>query len=75
MTKATDEDAMRYHSDFVAGDNFFGGQRVFWSTWGLQESKTGAYGDPTVATAETGRDMMEAMVENTAAFAREFMSA
>lgn len=75
MSEATDEDIMRYHSPFIAGDNFAGGQKVFWSTWGLQQSKTGAYGDPTVATAETGREMMEAMVTNTAAFAREFMSA
>lgn len=75
MSEATDEDVMRYHSPFIAGDNFAGGQKVFWSTWGLQKSKTGAYGDPTVATAETGREIMEAMVANGAAFAKEFMSA
>jgi creatinine amidohydrolase len=74
MSEATDRDAMQYHSEFVAGDNFSGGQKVFWSTWGLQKSETGAYGDPTVATAETGREMIKAMVEKTAAFAREFMS-
>jgi len=75
LSEATDEDIMRYHSPFVAGDNFAGGQKVFWSTWGLQQSKTGVYGDPTVATEETGREMMEEMVQNTAAFAKEFMSA
>lgn len=74
MDQATDEDIMRYHSDFIAGDNFTGGQKVFWSTWGLQKSKTGIYGDPTVATAETGRQLVEAMVTNGVAFAREFMS-
>lgn len=74
MDQVTDEDIMRYHSDFIAGDNFVGGQKVFWSTWGLQKSKTGIYGDPTVATAETGRQLVEAMVVNGVAFAREFMS-
>jgi creatinine amidohydrolase len=74
MDQAIDEDIMRYHSDFIAGDNFVGGQKVFWSTWGLQKSKTGIYGDPTVATAETGRQLLEAMVANGVAFAREFMS-
>jgi len=35
MSKATDVDIMRYHSDFVAGDNFMGKQKVTWSTWYL----------------------------------------
>lgn len=74
MSKATDEDIMRYHSDFVAGDNFLGRQRVTWSTWYLQESKTGVYGDPTVASAETGRIIMDAAVANGARFLREFVS-
>jgi creatinine amidohydrolase len=74
MSQATDEDVMRYHSEFIAGDNFEGGQKVFWSTWGLQQSESGIYGDPTVATAETGREVMEAIVANGVAFAKEFMS-
>lgn len=74
MEQATDEDVMRYHSDFIAGDNFLGGQKVFWSTWGLQRSETGLYGDPTVATVETGQAIMEAIVINGVAFAKEFMS-
>ena len=72
MSRATDEDVMRYHSEFVAGDNFCGQSLVFWSTWGLQRSKTGAYGDPTVASAETGRVIMEAIVERYRCFLREF---
>lgn len=72
MAQATAEDIMLYHSDFVAGDNFVAGQKVFWSTWGLQETKTGIYGDPSVATAETGREIMEAIVANGVAFAKEF---
>ncbi len=72
MSRATDVDTMRYHSDFVAGDNFMGRQRVVWSTWYLQASKTGVYGDPTPATADTGRIIMDAATANGAAFLREF---
>jgi creatinine amidohydrolase len=72
MSLATDVDAMRYHSDFVAGDSFTGSQKVVWSTWYLQESETGVYGDPTVACAETGRVIMDAVVAEGARFLREF---
>lgn len=33
------------------------------STWGLQETKTGLYGDPTYASEETGRICAEAAIE------------
>lgn len=72
MSKASNEDIMCYHSDFVAGDNFTGRQRVVWSTWYLQESKTGTYGDPTQASAETGKVIMDAAVSNGSAFLKEF---
>jgi creatinine amidohydrolase len=75
MEKATDEDTMRYHSEFIAGDNFMGSQQVSWSTWDIQPSKTGLYGTPTVATAETGRVIMDAAVENGARFLKEYWSA
>jgi len=74
MSRATDEDTMRYHSDFVAGDNFLGRQRVTWSTWYLQPSESGTYGMPGVATAETGRTIMGAAVANGARFLREYWS-
>jgi creatinine amidohydrolase len=74
MSKATDVDTMNYHSEFVAGDNFRGRQRVTWSTWYLQKSKTGVYGTPTVATAETGKVILDAAVSNGARFLREFWS-
>ena len=74
MSKASDVDLMRYHSDFVAGDNFLGKQRVTWSTWFLQESKTGVYGAPKCATAETGKIVLDAAVKNGAAFLKEFWS-
>jgi creatinine amidohydrolase len=72
MSKATDMDIMRYHSEFVAGDGFSGRQRVVWSTWYLQSSTTGAYGDPTVATAETGKLILDAATANGTRFLREF---
>lgn len=74
MSKADDRDVMRYHSEFVAGDSFTGGQKVVWSTWYLQESINGVYGDPTVATAETGRAVLEAAVANGARFLKEYWS-
>jgi len=72
MSRATSVDTMRYHSEFVAGDNFMGRQRVTWSTWYLQESQTGCYGDPTVATAETGKVIMDAAVSTGVRFLKEF---
>lgn len=64
MSKATDKDIARYNSEFVAGDGFTGKQQMVWSTWYIQSSESGIYGDPTVATAETGREIMNAAVEN-----------
>lgn len=72
MSKATDVDTMRYHSDFIAGDNFSGRQRVTWSTWYVQASTTGTYGTPTVATAEMGKAMLEAATANGARFLKEY---
>lgn len=72
MSKARDVDTMRYRTEFVAGDNFLGRQRVHWSTWYLQPSGTGVYGTPTVATAETGKVIMDAAVANGARFLEEY---
>jgi creatinine amidohydrolase len=72
MTRATNEDMMRYRSAFCPGDGFAGSRKAFWSTWGLQRSRTGIYGDPTVASADTGKRVFEAAVEQCAAFFREF---
>jgi len=33
------------------------------STWGLQETKTGLFGDPTHASAETGKACLDAAVQ------------
>ena len=72
MDLATAEDLFRYHSDNIPGDGFSGSKRAFWSTWAIQPTKTGIYGDPTCATAETGKVIFESMVENVAGFLREY---
>jgi creatinine amidohydrolase len=75
MSKATDDDMIRYHSEFVAGDGTLGKQQVTWSTWYLQDSKSGTYGCPTVSSAETGKIIMDAATENGARFLREYWTA
>ncbi|KPJ89094.1 MAG: hypothetical protein AMS17_03295 [Spirochaetes bacterium DG_61] len=72
MDEATDVDHMKYHSEFIAGDNFSGEQKVTWSTWKLQRSQTGIFGDPTKASAETGKVCVEEIVNNYKKFLREF---
>ena len=68
----TNVDTLKHHSPFVAGDATLGRQRVVWSTFGIQETKYGACGDPTVATAETGRIITEAFRRNAADYMREY---
>ncbi|MCC6730050.1 MAG: creatininase family protein [Chthonomonadales bacterium] len=68
----TDADHVHYHSEFIAGDNFVGSSKVFWSTWYVHRSQTGLLGDPTPATAEAGRVLIEACVERLARFADEY---
>jgi creatinine amidohydrolase len=61
-----------YESENVPGDGFSGSKRAFWSTWAIQPTRSGVYGDPTVASAETGRLIFESMVANVAGFLREY---
>ena len=56
-------DAVKVCNEWVAGDMLGGSGQASWSTWALQISDSGAYGDPSVATAETGRDTFEAILE------------
>lgn len=72
MTQATDEDIFTFESLFFPKDGFSGGKLAFWSTWGIQPSRTGIYGDPTVASAEFGETVFRAMVDKLIAFAREY---
>jgi len=73
LSLASDEDRLRIDSRFVPADGRNpGNPGVWWSTWALQKSKHGVYGDPTVATAETGRRFHEMMVARLLEFAKEF---
>jgi creatinine amidohydrolase len=78
MDLATDEDIVRYRSRFFPGDIYsdipdrVGG--IYWSTWGVVSSRTGVYGDPTAATAETGEALFNGILGNYRAFIREFCS-
>ena len=73
MDKTTQQDVMRHHSDFYRGDMFGPGRSVL-STWYVQESSTGIYGDPTVATRETGRLLMEGIVGEYVKLIREYVA-
>jgi creatinine amidohydrolase len=76
MERATNEDVVAYQTRFFPGDIYSNiPDRVsglFWSTWGVVQSKTGVYGDPTVATAETGEALFDEIVATHVAFLREF---
>lgn len=76
MERATNEDIVTYQNRFFPGDvysdieNKLGG--IYWSTWGVVESKSGVYGDPTVATAETGKALFAEIVNNYLDFIGEY---
>jgi creatinine amidohydrolase len=72
MAKAPADARFTYESENVPGDGFSGSKRAFWSTWAIQPTESGIYGDPTVASAETGRLIFESMVANVAGFLREY---
>ena len=58
-----DRDHVKVCDEWVAGDFVNGSGKVSWSTWALQLSQTGIYGDASVASVETGRIIMDAIVE------------
>jgi len=72
MSLAHDRDMFRYASPNFPGDGFAGSKQAFWSTWGIQRSETGIYGDPTQATAEFGRVVFEEAVRGLEGFCREY---
>jgi len=63
--KLTRVDVLKIKSEFYPG-------KVFISTWGRQKSKTGIYGDPTVATKETGRKIFETIIDAYVSFLKEY---
>lgn len=68
LSRVDDRDIVRTCNEWVAGDMVNGSGKVSWSTWALQESETGVYGDPSCATRETGAACMEAIVSEYARF-------
>jgi len=73
MSRASARDRLKYHSRFLPGDAFPPTTGLAYvSTWGIQRSETGAYGDPTTATPETGAAIFEETAAELAAFLREY---
>jgi len=72
MDKAPADARFTYASENIPGDGFSGPKRAFWSTWAIQPTTSGVYGDPTCASAETGRLIFESLVANVAGFLREY---
>ena len=70
--KFTDVDKLQHYSKFIAGDACYGGQKVVWSTFGIQQPKYGGCGDPTGATAETGRIITQAVRKNAKEWLMEY---
>lgn len=66
--KFTAVDVLKEKSQFYAG-------KVFISTWGRQKSKTGIFGDPTVAAKETGRKIFKVILDAYAGFLKEYYNA
>lgn len=75
LTGVDDRDIVKTCNEWVGGDMVGGSGKVSWSTWALQDSETGTYGDPSCASPETGRVCMEAIVEEYCRFLRYFRQA
>jgi creatinine amidohydrolase len=78
LERVKDIDIVDYHSRFFPGDlyvkipNSVSG--IYWSSWGVVKSKSGILGDPTVATAETGEALFNAIIQNHLEFIEEYYS-
>ena len=72
ISKTDDRDNVKMVNEWVAGDMLNGSGKVSWSTWAVQISQTGTYGDPSCASAETGRLAFEAIIEEYGRFLRYF---
>jgi creatinine amidohydrolase len=74
LAKTNADDFLHDTSEFCSNDMLAGSGKVFWSTWARQKSRVGIYGDPTVASAETGRQTFEAIINEMVQFCTEFHS-
>ena len=73
MSKAPDE-SCKYRSKFVHGDLFPDQDvlKIYWSTFAVQNTKSGILGDATAATAETGEKIIETILSNYEELAYEY---
>ena len=71
MKKATNVDKMNYKSEFYEADGM-GKKMVFISLWGIHKSKSGCFGDPTVSSAETGKEIFNSAVDTYVKFCKEY---
>ena len=67
MKAAVADDVLTFTSPYPSS-------HAFVSTWTLQKSRSGCYGNPTVATADFGKRLFEKMVEETTRFIRYYHS-
>jgi creatinine amidohydrolase len=75
MAKARDVDRVQYHSPYFPGDMFARRKAsVYWSAWAVNKPVMGMHGDPTAATAETGEQFAEAILNNYEEFLAEYYS-
>jgi len=58
-----DRDTVNVCNEWVSGDMINGRGCVNWSTWALQLSETGVYGDASCSTPETGKATFDAIIE------------
>jgi creatinine amidohydrolase len=58
-----DRDSVKVCNEWVAGDMLGGSGKVSWSTWALQISETGVYGDASCSSKTTGRKTFEAILD------------
>ncbi|MGQ9905224.1 MAG: creatininase family protein [Anaerolineae bacterium] len=72
QSKYTIVDHVHYHTEFMAGDNYLGSTKVFWSTWECNLSKISLLGDPTSSTPELGTVLVEAAFQHLARFVEEY---
>ena len=71
MSKATDEDTLRFKSKYYVADAI-GNKKYFISTWGLQKSKSGIYGSPLKSSCETGKTLIDEIVKNYVELCKEY---
>ena len=59
-------------TDKLNQESPYSSSQAYVSTWTMQKSRTGVYGDPSVATPELGRRLFERMVDELVGFIRYY---